>query len=401
MIELRILIFQGQSQYDVLRESSRRTAGAFRELGHETFIFDMMLWTPQDYLNIIQEFKPDFTFGSNPVCYYINEKLHYEYTNIPHFVRLGDSPYYHLFDRALRDPNHPLVYTLGAETSFIKQMNDMGFDRISRLKTFASEKVFQHEDVHAYRPYPVVFFGSIKPPEEYIKSAKQNLRGSVRANVLDFIAMLPEWMEQRGIFLPVPIDQCFAEFLQLEDKVSIEDRNMLLRTVYPYIDGYYRNYTREHVLTQFAEHGVPMYVFGNDYIKQKLSPYKHVRSFNPVSFKQCLEIYAKSKVVLNITPMFFYAHERISHSITNGAVLCSSLMPDLIDEIPEMLESSLFYTWGTIGDTAEAVKQVLDDPSLRMQLVGKCKQITEQYFEPKRNAEEIIAIYRQVFCEQS
>lgn len=60
--------------------------------------------------------------------------MHYEKTNIPHFVRLGDSPYYHLYNRALKNPNHPLVYTLASETSFIRQMNDMGVNRCSRLK---------------------------------------------------------------------------------------------------------------------------------------------------------------------------------------------------------------------------------------------------------------------------
>lgn len=106
-----------------------------------------------------------------------------------------------------------------------------------------------------------------------------------------------------------------------------------------------------------------MNIFGNEYLRGILDEYRNVRVFNPVPFKECLEIYAKSKVVLNISPIFFYAHERISHSITNGAVLCSSLMPDLADEIPEILESSLFYTWGTISDTAEMVKKVLHDES--------------------------------------
>lgn len=393
---MKIIVFQGQSQFDVLRESSRRTARAFRELGHEVFIMDMLLWNSSDYLDIVNEFKPDFTFGSNPVCYFYDDELHFEKTKVPHIVRIGDSPYYHAFNRALRNPNHPMVYTVTAETSFITQMKDIGFERFTRLKTFASYKMF-NEDEHAYRPFPIVFFGSIEPPELIMESVKQNISGQLGTKVVEFLSIIPEWMQQHGIFLPKTIDQMFSEFMDLDKLVSNEEKIVLLQQLYPYIDKYYRNYCRTYVLREFASTGIPMYVFGNDYLKTRLGNYNNVRVFKPVPFKECLEIYAKSKMVLNISPMFFYAHERISHSITNGAVLCSSLMPDLVDEIPELLESSLFYTWGNIAETAETAKRVLNDSEFRLHLVDKGQKISEQHFNPVRNAEEIISIYQQAF----
>ncbi len=284
---MKIIVFQGRSQFDVLRESSRRIANAFRELGHEVFLFDMLILNSEDYLDIVREFKPDFTFGNNPVCYSYDEELHYEKTNIPHFVRLGDSPYYHVYNRALTNPNHPLVYTLTSETTFFTQLKAMGVERCSRLKNYASSKQF-NEDIHAFRPYPMVFFGSIEPPEAIIESAKQNITGNLGDKVVEFMYILPEWMQQHGIFLPKPIDQMFSEFMDLDNLVSPEEKIVLLQNLYPYLDKYYRNYSRSYVLREFAKHGVPMYVFGNDYLKARLSSYQNVRSFSPVPFKECL-----------------------------------------------------------------------------------------------------------------
>ena len=308
---MRIIIFQGTSQYDVLRESSRRLSQGFQELGHEAFVFDMTFWNSEDYLRIVDEFKPDFTIGHNPVCYFYDQLLHYEKTEVPHLVRLGDSPYYHMFDRALKDPSHPLVYTLVSETSFITQLHSMGMNRYGRIKAMSAQKV-NHYGVENFRPFPIVFFGSLESPEEIINGIQAQNTSKLADKILEFISILPEWMNQSGVFLHLPIDQFFSEFVQLDKLVPPEQQINLLRVVYPLIDKYYRNYTRAHVLKTFAEQGLPLYVFGSGYVQTLLAPYDHVKLFSPVSFRDCLEIYANSKFVLNISPMFFYAHERIS-----------------------------------------------------------------------------------------
>ena len=83
----------------------------------------------------------------------------------------------------------------------------------------------------------------------------------------------------------------------------------------------------------------------------------------------------------------------------NGAIACTSLMPDLIDEIPEIVDTSLFYTWNNIDDTAETVRQLLNQEDDRLHLAQKGQRIAETYFTPKRYASEIINIYSNVFGE--
>lgn len=73
---MKVLIFQGQSQYDVLRESSRRTASAFRQLGHEVYIFDMQVWQSKDYLNIIHISNPILLSAATQNVMFFEDKLH-------------------------------------------------------------------------------------------------------------------------------------------------------------------------------------------------------------------------------------------------------------------------------------------------------------------------------------
>jgi len=393
---MRIIVFQGQSQYDVLRDLSRLTAEGFREWGHEVFLCDMKIWNNTDYLDLVRDFKPDFTIGNNPVCYFYNDRLHYEVTGVPHLVRIGDSPYYHIKDRSLRDPDHPLVHSLVSETTFHQQMDEIGVSNYTRVKSFCASNVFG-ESPQSYRPYPIVFFGSISSPDEIIDSVRKNFTGQLQKLILEFMTIIPEWMDDNQIFLPQPINQVFANFINMEKLIAPETRVDFIKKVYPFIDRYYRNYTRSRALERFAQSGLPMFVFGNDYTRAMLGKYQNVRVLPPVPYRECLEIYAKSKFVLNITPMFFYAHERVSQSMMNGAVLCSSLMPDLIEEVPELLEAAVFYTWGNIGEVTEVVGQLLNNESQRLELAERGQQLAKQYFTPRAYTGEVLNTYHNIF----
>jgi|GEM_PF-4223934 len=307
---MRIVVFQGQSNYDVLRDLSRFTADGFRQWGHDVFLCDMNWVDGLDYIRAVHEFKPDFTLGYNPICYWFNGRTHFEATGIPHFIQLGDSPFYHVTERALTEPDHPLVYTLLNETSFLQQMKEIGVKNFRRVKTYQAVSAFK-ESNHNYRSFPIVFFGSLFPYEAEIKNIQSIFDGQLRDILLEFLSFLPEWMNHNGVFLPVPIDQFFNNCvdMKLEDQYRFD----FMKMIYPFIDRYYRYYTRSFVLEQFAKSGLPLMVFGDEHTKTLLSEYPNVKVFSPVPFRECLEIYAQSKIVLNISPSFFYAHERICH----------------------------------------------------------------------------------------
>jgi len=91
--------------------------------------------------------------------------------------------------------------------------------------------------------------------------------------------------------------------------------------------------------------------------------------------------------------------DRISQSMINGAVLCSSLAPDLIEEIPELLETSLFYTWGNIGEVIESAAQVLNNESQRQEMADRGRKLSKQHFSPMKYADEVLSIYKDIYLQ--
>lgn len=73
----------------------------------------------------------------------------------------------------------------------------------------------------------MVFFGSIIPSDAVIQLVNENLSGSLKNKVIEFMRMIPEWMNQRGIFLHRPIDQFFGEYMQLDTLTSPEKKTAL------------------------------------------------------------------------------------------------------------------------------------------------------------------------------
>lgn len=393
---MKIIVFQGQSQYDVLRYMSRMITDGFKKLGHEILLFDMNVLNSNDYLQTVQSFKPDFTIGFNPVYFDYNGVPHYEYTNIPHFVHLEDSGYYHVNNRALKKPNHPLVYTLITEETFENSLKFMNVEHFKRLKHYGTISNVTSSGASDYKMFPVVFFGSYTSSDLIINDIKRYFSGKLKRELLYFCNELPNFMEEHSIFLPESIDKMFYDFYDFEKNVKPEQRIALMTKVFPFIDRYYRNLCREHVLKSFAEFNVDMYVFGKGY-ETFLSRYKHIRIMPPVNYQEYLEISAQSKITLNITPNFFSSPIRIFQGLLDETLVCSSFTYSIVEEIPELLDMVLFYTWTNLEETSKTIKHLLKNDEERISITKKAKKIAEDNFLPEHYTQQIIDTYNKVF----
>ena len=91
---MKILMFLGQSQYDVLRSCARETASALRGLGHEVITYDLMVLGAEGYQQLYRAWKPDLTVGFNPVYVPLDSRgtPHHAVTGTPHIVCLAPHP---------------------------------------------------------------------------------------------------------------------------------------------------------------------------------------------------------------------------------------------------------------------------------------------------------------------
>lgn len=125
---MKAILLQGNSQYDVLNTTTTFFSKAMSSYGIENIICNLNIVSAQEYLEIVKTFKPDFTISNNPICYLYDGITHHEYTNIPHIVRLGDHPYYHVGERALKNPNAKTVFTIAPQQIYVsafEKLNDI------------------------------------------------------------------------------------------------------------------------------------------------------------------------------------------------------------------------------------------------------------------------------------
>lgn len=394
---MKVIIFQGQSRYDVLRTFSNFYTQKMQEYGIETIICDMNIIDSTNYLEIVKEFKPDFTIGFNPVCYLYNEKkLHFEKTEIPHLVGLGDNPNYHIFNRALSKPNSPFVYTFTPEELFEYSFKQLGVERYSRTSFAPAE---QHYKIgFKNKIYPTVFFGTYIEPDKIILQLKEVCKSNfILKVVLHFCTIIKEHVLYSKKIISEPLELAFANFLQQEYQIQSKNIISLTKEIYYFIDHFYRNLVRKVVLTTFAGEGLELIVFGKEDTSNLLQHYPNVKVLAPVSYLDYISLLAHSKIALNITPMFTSFHERVSTTLFNSTLLCTNIMEGLFNQYPKLLECTLTYNLNNLKETAQIIKEISNSEKDYNDAVELGLEVANQNFNYEKFINEIVDMYKSNF----
>lgn len=394
---MKVIVFQGQSQYDVLRSFSGFYTKKLQDYGVHAITCDMNIVDNSMYLNIVDKFKPDFTIGFNPVTFnYENNMNHYQKTNIPHIVKLGDNPYYHVYNRSLKDPNDPNVFTVAPQVSYEYSFNDLGVKRYS-ISSYTYGETHYKVDFQS-KIYPTVFFGTYIDPEKILLNLKKITNSNQIFNIVsNFCVSIKEDVISTKELLTEPIEIYFSNYLK--EIYHLEKRQItdLTLKVFYFIDHYYRNLVRSIVLTEFAKNGLEMLVFGKEDTKKLLSQYSNVKVFQPINYYEYINLVSHSKVAINITPMFKSSHERIPTTLFNSTILCTNIMENLIENYPGILESSIFYNLGNLKETVDVINEVSEKESYYNELVGKGLEIANENFTFENDIKSILDVYSRKF----
>lgn len=396
---MKAIIFQGQSQYDVLRRFSYRYAKGLKNNGVETILFDLnLLRNPQEYLELVNKFKPDFTLGFNPITILFENGLtHFEKTKIPHFAFIVDHPYYHM-NRALKNPNHPLVHILYTEKNYDFSINKLGLKKITKKRYFASEQVLNTN--FEEKIFDVVFFGSFQSPKEILNIIDSQIQDKKIAGLtLRFLDDIKYFVTKDKSFLPNDIEIYFLEYLKVNlPNISETELNRVSMNLFSFIDKYYRQITREETLKAFAQEGLNITVFGNDMLKKSLEEFNNVTVHGPVSYQDCMNIVAQSKVTLNSSAMYQSYHDRIPLIYANKSILCTNIMQDLMDTLPQSLNNTLYYNMDNIQDVSNIIKDLINDKEEYNSIVEDAYIMASNHFSVENDIQELLDIYKKVFA---
>lgn len=324
-IEPTIILYKGQSQYDVLRYFIDDLCEAFSQFGYNVKVIDLLddRWN-EELLSTINSDNVLFALGMNAMGLdlAVNDKSVYDITGIPFFAFYVDHPVHQL--GRLKNKTNNLI------CSFIDRTHAEFVSTYLRndcTKVFIPHGVKADGDAGSTiipikdRSIDVLFPGSYMDPDE----------------------LREKWVET-GPFLTKLFDDFADCMLSRQDVEHMDNiRHVLERRGLEYnskfydsliphinlIDLYVRARIRKETVEMLSD--FPLHLYGNGWDKLKLG--KNVQKHSPISFKEVLYKMGQSKFVLTVLPYFIDGgHERIFASMNAGAVSISNSNKFLLSE---------------------------------------------------------------------
>lgn len=166
----RIVLYKGQSQYDVLRVFTDQLAEAFRLLQQETVVVDLIAADAEEQLKKAFAQPCDFVFSFNGIGidFKLGEKSLYDALGTVFVFSLVDDPLHHI--PRLEAPCNNLLVTCvdRYHTNIVPHLN--------QYRTFGflphGGCVLKEDHKEAKRENDIIFSGSYGEPEEYRQTWK-------------------------------------------------------------------------------------------------------------------------------------------------------------------------------------------------------------------------------------
>lgn len=198
---------------------------------------------------------------------------------------------------------------------------------------------------------------------------------------------------------------------EVEEEISEDEMRMTLGHM-QFLDYYVRYKNRERIVKLLAKAGFQIHIFGSGWQDMEWADVSHEEEegtsnegesaektentknskerenrgdaddrsnliFHPyVTSEECLDIFSKSKFVLNVLPSFHNgAHDRIFNAMLNGAI-CITDSNQFLDTILVDEENALLYNWEEPEKLIKKLKAYLDGEKK-----GVCTQIMRNGYE--------------------
>jgi hypothetical protein len=379
----RIVLYKGQSQYDVLRIFIDQLAVAFsQQLGKQVCIVDWLSLDITDQLNKAFSEPCEFVFAFNGVKGDLNanNKNLYETLDIPFIAALVDHPLYHL--KRLETISNNMIVTCvdRAHVTYLKERKYQ--QTMAFLPHGGSKWTGENESDESKREINVLFGGSFQSSNQFYETIAAFPKYVKK--ILDEVIELTLW--QNGISMEDALNKVFKNHdIYLEPELS-KKLNLLLHLV----DQFIRARRREKVLEVLAKAGIVVDVYGNGWENAHWA--SSLRVHPPVDFLSMLELMNKSKLVLNIGPNFTNgSHERVFSAMLNGAMAVTDNNLYFASEF-KAEEEILLYNWSELDVLPDKVAYYLSKPDQISEIAAKGRKKAETNHTWKNRAERILEI---------
>lgn len=379
----KILMIQGESQYDAISCFMNDLADGFRQLGCRVDILGGITKDALDRTIYFEEYDVVLSFfGITSVLYdAINRN-----PNTLFFLFLVDHPYYR-YDWLAEQHRNLIVSCIDRNHCNFLQKYYKNIDAVQFVPHGGnlSEKP---PKPFADREIDVAFFGTCSASNEY-KSIVDQMSEDIM-KIMD--ATIARVMQGECI----PAEEILIQELRSGGIELSEAQLLELFVVLAFADTYIRAKQREKLILHLAKLGLEVHVYGNGWEKDELAQYENIKRHGAVSYTEALDIMTNTKIVINKMPLFLNgSHERVFTAMLNGAVCCTDESGYWKQEFIDG-ESICFYDFQDLDNLENIIKELL----LNLDKAGKIAQngydIAIHKHQWKNRAEQILEICNKV-----
>lgn len=347
---------------------------AFKEMGHETFLFDLR--EEGESFPLLCHFiekgntcMVTFNFHglNHEECFYQNNRIFWEEWEVPCFNIVLDHPFY--YHKYLNEVP-PLYIHISIDCGHERYMkyfypNIKLGPFLPLAGTEIANKPFEE------RSKNLVITGNYTPPknfEHYITRLDDEYTKFYWGIINDLIAH-PD----------LDMDQTFVKHLTRE--IPDIDNNDLKKCMENmiFIDLYVRFYFRGLVVRTLVDNGIPITAYGGGWELLECRGKKNLLIGGGQDSYGCLEAIADSKISLNVMPWFKDgAHDRVFNSMLNGAL---SLSDDSIWMKENLIADKeiVYYSLSEIDKVPSIVDNLLSHPQKIMELARNGYQKAKKF----------------------
>lgn len=379
----KILMIQGESQYDAISCFMNDLADGFRQLGCRVDILGGITKDALDRTIYFEEYDVVLSF------FWITSVLYDAINRNPNtlfFLFLVDHPYYR-YDWLAEQHRNLIVSCIDRNHCNFLQKYYKNIDAVQFVPHGGnlSEKP---PKPFADREIDVAFFGTCSASNEY-KSIVDQMSEDIM-KIMD--ATIARVMQGECI----PAEEILIQELRSGGIELSEAQLLELFVVLAFADTYIRAKQREKLILHLAKSGLEVHVYGNGWEKDELAQYENIKRHGAVSYTEALDIMTNTKIVINKMPLFLDgSHERVFTAMLNGAVCCTDESGYWKQEFIDG-ESICFYDFHDLDNLENIIKELL----LNLDKAGKIAQngydIAIHKHQWKNRAEQILEICNKV-----
>ena len=362
-----ILIFKGQSKYNVLRIAADNVSQALTEKGYHCIIYDLCAESSDrlamDITDILNQNSVVMLFSFNLLLCELFENDVAPWNilaKIPYVSYLVDHPMYQDF-RLMSAKNASLyLYTFDYDNvSFIKQ-NYGWIKKVEFLHIpgFISDFIPAFQD----KKIDVIFNGSYCLPKNLYNSFSSYPE-----------AFRPAAERITEIILDHPdlsVEKALDFYLnELNFQPTTEDKKAFMLAL-SQVDALIRGYFRDQLIRTLLTHGIKVCVFGSGWETFESQYADNLVILGDGDLMEGISYMAKAKIVVGMIPWFKNGiQDRIITTMLNHSICVTDRTPYLEQHLTDY-EDVIFYDINHLEELPEKITKLLQDPE-KMQTIAE------------------------------